>query len=267
MDAEADHLCGAKRYEQSAARVDARAGHYERQLHTKAGEVTLKVPKLRSLPFESAIIERYKRREISVEEALVEMYLAGVSVRRVEDITQALWGTRVSPSTVSAPRRATARGPRRHTATGARTTMISSVRAGRQHRLHDHRGSHGYGRFPSLRAGDTLPKPVDRRRYRNLHNIIHPCGATTLANMRMPGFSQPDIENSVIQSYELWTWSDNSTTFTVVKGIHPVFHKGLVAAAVRRGILIHVFAPMDESKGQCLVMINITSTDVIILCR
>ena len=101
LDAEADQLCGAKRYEHSADRVDTRAGHYERQLHTKAGEVTLKVPKLRSLAFESAIIERYKRREISVEEALVEMYLAGVSVRRVEDITQALWGTRVSPSTVS----------------------------------------------------------------------------------------------------------------------------------------------------------------------
>ena len=101
LDAEADQLCGAKRYEHSAERVDTRAGHYERQLHTKAGEVTLKVPKLRNLPFESAVIERYKRREISVEEALVEMYLAGVSVRRVEDITQALWGTRVSPSTVS----------------------------------------------------------------------------------------------------------------------------------------------------------------------
>ena len=101
LDAEADELCGAKRYEHSANRVDTRAGSYERQLQTKAGEVTLKVPKLRKLPFESAIIERYKRREISVEEALVEMYLAGVSVRRVEDITQALWGTRVSPSTVS----------------------------------------------------------------------------------------------------------------------------------------------------------------------
>ena len=101
LEAEADELCGAKRYEHSTARVDTRAGHYERQLHTKAGEVTLQVPKLRHLPFESAIIERYKRREISVEEALVEMYLAGVSVRRVEDITQALWGTRVSPSTVS----------------------------------------------------------------------------------------------------------------------------------------------------------------------
>lgn len=101
LDAEADELCGAKRYEHTSNRVDTRAGSYERQLHTKAGEVTLKVPKLRKLPFESAIIERYKRREISVEEALVEMYLAGVSVRRVEDITQALWGTRVSPSTVS----------------------------------------------------------------------------------------------------------------------------------------------------------------------
>jgi putative transposase len=101
LEAEADALCGAKRYARSPERVDTRAGHYERQLHTKAGEVTLQVPRLRSLPFETQIIERYRRRESSVEEALIEMYLAGVSVRRVEDITEALWGTRVSPSTVS----------------------------------------------------------------------------------------------------------------------------------------------------------------------
>jgi len=56
---------------------------------------------LRTLLFETAIIERYRRRESSVEEALIEMYLAGVSVRRVEDITEALWGSRVSPSTIS----------------------------------------------------------------------------------------------------------------------------------------------------------------------
>ena len=101
LEAEADALCGAKRYQRSPERLDTRAGHYERTLHTKAGEVTLKVPRLRSLPFETQIIERYRRRESSVEEALIEMYLAGVSVRRVEDITEALWGTRVSPSTVS----------------------------------------------------------------------------------------------------------------------------------------------------------------------
>ena len=48
-----------------------------------------------------AIIERYRRHDISIEEAIVQMYLAGVSVRRVEDITEALWGTRVSSGTVS----------------------------------------------------------------------------------------------------------------------------------------------------------------------
>src|SRR5262249_20182239 len=94
LDAEADRLCNAQRYERSAARRDARAGHYERGLR-------LRVPKLRRQTFETAVIERYRRRESSVEEALIEMYLAGVSVRRIEDITEALWGTRVSPSTVS----------------------------------------------------------------------------------------------------------------------------------------------------------------------
>ena len=100
LDAEADQIYRAQGYEHSPERVDRRAGHYERTLETKAGEVTLKVPKLRTMPFETAIIERYRRREASVEEALVEMYLAGVSVRRVEDITEALWGTRVSSGTV-----------------------------------------------------------------------------------------------------------------------------------------------------------------------
>ncbi|WP_054032017.1 IS256 family transposase [Desulfatitalea tepidiphila] len=101
LDAEADRLCQAGRYERTEARKDTRAGHYTRNLETKAGTVKLRVPKLRTLTFETAIIERYRRRESSVEEALIEMYLAGISVRRVEDITEALWGTRVSPSTVS----------------------------------------------------------------------------------------------------------------------------------------------------------------------
>jgi putative transposase len=101
LEAEADRLCNAERYERTEARRDTRAGSYERKLHTSAGEVRLKVPKLRTQTFETAIIERYRRREASVEEALMEMYLAGVSVRRVEDITEALWGTRVSPGTVS----------------------------------------------------------------------------------------------------------------------------------------------------------------------
>jgi transposase-like protein len=101
LDAEADAQCGAKRYERSPERVDTRSGHYQRKLLTPAGEVTLSVPRLRKLPLETEIIERYRRKESSVEESLIQMYLAGVSVRRVEDITEALWGQRVSPSTVS----------------------------------------------------------------------------------------------------------------------------------------------------------------------
>jgi transposase-like protein len=101
LDAEADEMCKAQRYEHSPDRVDTRAGSYKRKLHTQAGEVDIKMPKLRKQTFETAIIERYRRRDISIEEAIVQMYLAGVSVRRVEDITEALWGTRVSSGTVS----------------------------------------------------------------------------------------------------------------------------------------------------------------------
>ena len=97
LDEEADRLCGAKSYKRTENRVDYRCGKRDRKLQTTSGTVNLKVPKLRTLPFESAIIERYKRRESSVEEALIEMYLTGVSVRRVEDITEALWGEKVRP--------------------------------------------------------------------------------------------------------------------------------------------------------------------------
>ena len=101
LNEEADAICHAGRYQRTPDRLDTRAGTYRRKLLTKAGEVELKVPRLRSLPFETEIIKRYQTKQSSVEEALIEMYLAGVSVRRVEDITEALWGAKVSPSTVS----------------------------------------------------------------------------------------------------------------------------------------------------------------------
>ena len=101
LEAEAAKLTQAARYERSEARQGNRSGHYDRKLTTTSGEVTLHVPRLKGVSFETAIIERYRRRESSVEEALIEMYLAGVSVRRVEDITEALWGSKVSPATIS----------------------------------------------------------------------------------------------------------------------------------------------------------------------
>ena len=101
LDHEAEELVNAEKYGRSGNRKGYRSGHYNRNFLTTAGDVTLKVPKLKGVQFETAIIERYRRRECSVEKALIEMYLAGVSVRRVEDITESLWGTKVSPGTIS----------------------------------------------------------------------------------------------------------------------------------------------------------------------
>ena len=101
LDAEADEITGAARYERSGERKAYRAGHYERDLTVKAGKMSLKVPKLKGAVFESAVIERYRRREESVEEALIDMYLAGVSTRQVDDISRLLWGERMPPQTLS----------------------------------------------------------------------------------------------------------------------------------------------------------------------
>lgn len=76
LEQEAKELTNAAKYERTETRQGYRAGHYERNLTTTSEEVTLNVPKLKGIPFETAIIERYRRRESSVEEALIEMYLA-----------------------------------------------------------------------------------------------------------------------------------------------------------------------------------------------
>ena len=69
LEAEAEKLTQAARYERNEQRQGYRSGHYSRNLTTTSGDVTLKVPKLKGISFETAIIERYRRRESSVEEA------------------------------------------------------------------------------------------------------------------------------------------------------------------------------------------------------
>lgn len=101
LEAEADDLVGAGRHGRTAEREAYRAGHYDRGLTTSSGEVTIRMPKLKGARFTTAIIERYRRRESSVEEAMIEMYLAGVSTRRIEDVSEILWGSSVSAATVS----------------------------------------------------------------------------------------------------------------------------------------------------------------------
>ena len=87
LEAKTEKLTQAARYERNEQRQGYHSGHYSRNLTTTSGDITLKVPKLKGISFETAIIERYRRRKSSVEEALIEMYLAGASVRRVEDIS------------------------------------------------------------------------------------------------------------------------------------------------------------------------------------
>ena len=101
LDEEADDLVGAERYERTSDREAYRAGHYERSLTTTSGEVTIRMPKLKGMRLATAIIERYRRRETSVEEAMIETCLAGVPTRRIEDVSEILWGSSVSAATVS----------------------------------------------------------------------------------------------------------------------------------------------------------------------
>lgn len=165
LDEEADRLVDAGPYERAAYRP----GRYERGFTTASGQVTLKMPKLKSMRFATAVIERYKRRETSVEEAIIEMYLAGVSTRRIEDVSEILWGAGFSAGTVSKPERQGAQGR-------GRMEMPSSgpripVRLHRRHlpeaqlgRLLRERGGHGgdrreRGRLP---RGDRLRRGLRR---------------------------------------------------------------------------------------------------------
>ena len=68
LEAEAEKLTQAARYERNEARQGYRSGHYDRNLTTTSGDVTLHVPRLKGVSFETAIIERYRRRESSVGE-------------------------------------------------------------------------------------------------------------------------------------------------------------------------------------------------------
>ena len=103
FDEKADQLVGAGPYERYDERAAYRAGHYERGFTTASGQLALKMPKLKGMRFATAVIERYKKRETSVEGAIIEMYLAGVSTRRIEDVGEILWSTGMPSSDLRIP--------------------------------------------------------------------------------------------------------------------------------------------------------------------
>ena len=101
LEAEMSAHLGAERYERSAARTGQRNGYKPRQLHTRVGTLTLRVPQDRAGTFSTELFARHQRSEKALVLALMEMYIEGVSTRKVAEVTEALCGTSFSRSQVS----------------------------------------------------------------------------------------------------------------------------------------------------------------------
>lgn len=102
LDAEMSDFLGADRNERSSERTGYRAGYYNRGLVTRIGKLELRVPRDRNGEFSTALFERYQRSEKALVAALAEMYVQGVSTRKVTAITEELCGHRFSASSISA---------------------------------------------------------------------------------------------------------------------------------------------------------------------
>jgi transposase-like protein len=101
LEAEMTEHVGAAPYERVEGRTGRRNGHKPRALRTRVGTLNLLVPQDREGTFSTRLFSRYQRNEKALCLALMEMYLEGVSTRKVKDITEALCGTSFSKSTVS----------------------------------------------------------------------------------------------------------------------------------------------------------------------
>jgi len=101
LEAEMTELLGAEKSERTAARLGHRAGYYDRKLVTRIGVLELRVPQDRAGHFSTELFERYQRSEKALVSALAEMYVQGVSTRKVKAITEELCGHSFSASTIS----------------------------------------------------------------------------------------------------------------------------------------------------------------------
>lgn len=102
LEEEMTVLLGAARFRRTDLRHGYRNGFYERDLATQMGIVTaIRVPRARSEPISHSVFSRYQRRHQQVNDVIREVFLAGVSTRRVGETLQALLGERVSAQTVS----------------------------------------------------------------------------------------------------------------------------------------------------------------------
>lgn len=101
LEAEMDECLGAGRYERTEGRLGYRSGYYSRNLLTRVGTLELRVPQDREGRFSTEIFDRYERSEKALVAALAEMYVQGVSTRKVKAITEQLCGHAFSAGTIS----------------------------------------------------------------------------------------------------------------------------------------------------------------------
>ncbi|HET6520895.1 MAG TPA: IS256 family transposase [Geminicoccaceae bacterium] len=102
LEAEMTDALGAAKSERTAARLGYRAGYYGRTLITRVGKLELRVPQDRDGRFSTELFERYQRSEQALVATLAEMYVQGVSTRKVKAITEELCGHAFSASAISA---------------------------------------------------------------------------------------------------------------------------------------------------------------------
>jgi putative transposase len=101
LEAEMDEALQAGKSERSENRLGYRCGYYGRMLVTRVGKIELRVPQDRQGRFRTEVFERYQRSEKALVAAMLEMYVQGVSTRKVKNITEELCGHEFSSSTVS----------------------------------------------------------------------------------------------------------------------------------------------------------------------
>jgi putative transposase len=101
LEAEMDEALQASKGERTAGRLGYRAGYYNRMLVTRVGHIELRVPQDRQGRFRTEVFERYQRSEKALVAAMLEMYVQGVSTRKVKTITEELCGHEFSSSTIS----------------------------------------------------------------------------------------------------------------------------------------------------------------------
>ena len=101
LEAEMSEQLGADKHERTGTRRGYRSGYYRRNLITRVGKIELRVPQDRAGEFNTEVFERYQRSEKALVTSLMEMYVQGVSTRKVKAITEELCGHEFSASTVS----------------------------------------------------------------------------------------------------------------------------------------------------------------------